>query len=272
MKTRVIAAVVLLPLLLLIVLAAPKIFTAILFGAMASVGAYELLAGTGLVKQPRLIAYCAAMAMLVSLNSHFAWSSVWAQLGILIFWVLLFAEMMHSGMKLAFEKVVVCFAAGVLIPYLLTAVVRIHSGTFGRYFILVPFVLAFLSDTGAYFAGRAFGKHKLAPIISPKKTVEGVFGGILGAVVGMVLYCLVLQIFFEFQVNYLYAVIYGVIGSVAAVFGDLCFSVIKRQTGIKDYGNLIPGHGGVLDRFDSTVVVAPLAEVLLILLPLAVKI
>ena len=148
---------------------------------------------------------------------------------------------------------------------------RIHVDEYGRYFILIPFVLAFLSDTGAYFAGRAFGKHKLAPVISPKKTVEGVFGGVFGAIVGMMLYCLVLQHFFNFRVNYIFALIYGVIGSAAAVFGDLCFSVIKRQTGIKDYGNLIPGHGGILDRFDSMVVVAPLTELLMILLPLAVK-
>ena len=73
-----------------------------------------------------------------------------------------------------------------------------------------------------------------------------------------------------FEINYIFAVIYGILGSVGAVFGDLSFSVIKRQTGIKDYGNLIPGHGGILDRFDSMMVVGPLAEILLILLPLTV--
>ena len=132
-------------------------------------------------------------------------------------------------------------------------------------------MLAFLSDTGAYFAGLKFGKHKLAPVISPKKTVEGVIGGILGAVLGMVIYCAVLQLGFGFRVNYLLALLYGVAGSAAGVFGDLCFSVIKRQTGIKDYGNLIPGHGGILDRFDSMIVVGTLAEVLLLILPVAVK-
>jgi phosphatidate cytidylyltransferase len=96
-------------------------------------------------------------------------------------------------------------------------------------------------------------------------------GGILGAMVGMVIYALVLQFAFGFAVNYIFAVIYGLLGSVAAVFGDLVFSAIKRQTGIKDYGKLIPGHGGVLDRFDSMVMVAPLAELLLLVLPLAVK-
>lgn len=272
MKTRIIAAIALLPLLLLVVLVAPKIFTAILFGLMAAIGAYELLKGTGIVTHPRLIAYSMVMALVVALWSHFAWGAVWAQIGILVLFVALFAEIMISGMKLAFEKVVVCFAAAILIPYLLTALVRIHSSANGRFFILIPFVLAFLSDTGAYFAGRAFGKHKLAPVISPKKTIEGVVGGVLGAIIGMVVYCVVLHRCFDFRVNYIYAAIYGILGSVGAVFGDLCFSVVKRQTGIKDYGNLIPGHGGILDRFDSMMVVGPLAEILLLLLPVAEKI
>jgi phosphatidate cytidylyltransferase len=164
----------------------------------------------------------------------------------------------------------VCLAAGLILPLLLGSVVRIHTWERGRFFILIPFVISFLSDTGAYFAGCYLGKHKLAPEISPKKTVEGLVGGFAGAVVGMVIFSLVLQLGFGFRVNYLFAVIYGVLGSAGATFGDLCFSVIKRQTGIKDYGNLIPGHGGILDRFDSTIVVGPLAEVLLLLLPLAV--
>ena len=81
---------------------------------------------------------------------------------------------------------------------------------------------------------------------------------------------MILQVGFKMQVNYLLAVVYGVVGSLTSVFGDLCFSVVKRQTGIKDYGNLIPGHGGILDRFDSMMLAGPLAEVLLILLPIAV--
>ena len=86
----------------------------------------------------------------------------------------------------------------------------------------------------------------------------------------MVLYTLVLQLAFEFYVNYLYAVLYGLLGSLVGIVGDLCFSVIKRQTGIKDYGNLIPGHGGVLDRFDSMMLVGPLMESLILLIPVAV--
>jgi phosphatidate cytidylyltransferase len=270
MKTRILASVVLLPLLLLLVLAAPKVYTAILFGLMAAIAAYELLNGTGLVKSQRLCLYSMLCAFWCALWCGLHIGYAWLLLGILVFWVALFAEMMASNMKLSFEKIAYCFVAGVILPLLLSSLVRIHSGDKGRFFILVPFVMAFLSDTGAYFAGLKFGKHKLSPTISPKKTVEGVIGGVVGAVLGMLIYSLVLGLFFRMQVNYLAAIVYGILGSVAAVFGDLCFSVIKRQTGIKDYGNLIPGHGGILDRFDSMIVVGPLAELLLLLLPLTV--
>lgn len=273
MKTRVIAAAVLLPLLLLIVLVLPKIFTAILFGAAASLAAYELLRQTGLVKNQRLIIYSAVMALLVSIWSYFDARHDVAILGILGFCGVLFGEMMGNHIKVRFEKVGYCLVAGLLLPYLLTSLVRIHGMILGRHLILVPFVLAFLSDTGAYFAGRAFGQHKLAPVISPNKTIEGVVGGVLGATVGMVIYALVLDFAFaDLKINYIYAIIYGILGSLGAVFGDLCFSVIKRQTGIKDYGNLIPGHGGMLDRFDSMMIVGPLAEALILLIPVAVKI
>jgi phosphatidate cytidylyltransferase len=270
MKTRIIAAAVLLPLLLLVVLAAPKIFTAILFGLMASIAAYELLNGTGLVKNVRLNVYAALMAFWTVLWCGLGIGYAWLLLGAILFWVALFAEMMLSGMKLTFDKTALCLAAGLVIPMLFGSIVRIHAGAYGRFFILVPFAMAFLSDTGAYFAGMKFGKHKLAPVISPKKTVEGVVGGVVAAMVGMLIYCLVLQVFFKLRTNYLAALLYGIVGAFGGVFGDLCFSVVKRQTGIKDYGNLIPGHGGILDRFDSMMVVGPLAEVLLILIPLAV--
>lgn len=272
MKTRIITVIVLLPLLLICVLALPKIFTAILFGAMAAIAAYELLVGTGFVKNMRLAAYSMVAAFLVSLWSFYGMPYAWGMLGVLALVIVLFAEMMVSHIKLRFEKVVLCLAAGLLIPYLFTSLVRIHAveGT-GRYFIILPFVMAFLSDTGAYFVGRACGKHKLAPVISPKKTVEGAIGGILGAILGMLIYGLILQYAFGFTVNYIYAVIYGLLGSVGGMFGDLCFSVIKRQVGLKDYGNLFPGHGGILDRFDSMMIVGPLAELLLILIPVAVK-
>ena len=108
-------------------------------------------------------------------------------------------------------------------------------------------------------------------MISPKKTIEGLVGGVITAILGVVIYCVILRFAFDFEVNWIYVPIYGLLGSLAGVFGDLCFSVIKRQTGIKDYGNLIPGHGGIFDRFDSMVVVAPLVELLLLTIPMVVS-
>ena len=270
MKTRIIAAVVLLPLLLLVVLAAPKIFTAILFGLMAAIAAYELLQSTRLVTHPRLSIYSMVSALWCALWSGLNIGYAWLLLGILIFWVVLFVEMMRDQENVTFASVGLCMVAGTVIPLLLSSLVRLHAMEKGRFYILLPFVMAFMSDTGAYFAGLNFGKHKLAPAISPKKTVEGVIGGVIAAVFGVVVYGLILNVFFDMTVNFLYAFAYGALGAVAGVFGDLCFSVIKRQTGIKDYGNLIPGHGGILDRCDSMIVVGPLAEILMLILPLAV--
>jgi len=131
-------------------------------------------------------------------------------------------------------------------------------------------VIACINDAGAYLVGMRWGRHKLAPVVSPNKTIEGMLGGMGAAVIAMIVYCLILQLTEGFRINYFYALVYGVLGAGAGVFGDLCFSIIKRQTGIKDYGNLIPGHGGVLDRLDSMMTVAPLVEMLLILMPVAV--
>ena len=95
-------------------------------------------------------------------------------------------------------------------------------------------------------------------------------GAALTAIIGMLLYCVIMDLAFDKQVDYAIALLYGVLGAGADIFGDLMLSAVKRQTGIKDYGNLIPGHGGILDRFDSMLMVGPLTEILLILLPVVV--
>lgn len=267
MKTRILAAAVLLPLLLFVVLVLPKVCTAVLFSLMAAIAAYELMQGTKLVTHFRLTIYAMILAFLVPIWSFFGQVYAFALMGILIFTVLLYIELLISKGKLPYTQVAVTFMAGIVVPFLFSAIVRIYATEKGVYLVFIPFILAMVSDTGAYFAGRFFGKHKLAPVVSPNKTIEGVIGGLLMTVLGMIVYCLVMQFGFKLRVNYFYAVIYGIVGALAGVFGDLSFSAIKRQTGIKDYGNLIPGHGGILDRFDSTTVVAPLTEVLLLLIP-----
>ncbi len=271
MKTRVITAVVLIPVLLLLLMVAPTIATAVVWGALLAIAAYELLFSTGLVREPRLVLFSAVMAFGVVIWSHYDSVHAFGLIGTILFMSILFAEMMLSHVKITFHKICMCVVAGMVIPFLLASLIRIMvMNRIGRYMVVIPFVVAFSSDAGAYFAGHFFGRHKLAPVISQHKTIEGAIGGVVSAIVGMVVYCLVLQFAFDFRINYGYAVVYGLLGSAVGVFGDLCFSVIKRQTGIKDYGNLIPGHGGVLDRFDSMMMVGPLMEALLILIPLTV--
>lgn len=119
--------------------------------------------------------------------------------------------------------------------------------------LLLVFLTAFATDTMAYFTGSFFGRHKLCPVISPKKTIEGSVGGIVGSVV----LCGILALWLapELLVDFL---ILGGLGGVVSQFGDLTASIFKRKMGIKDYGTLIPGHGGVMDRFDSVLFTAPL--------------
>ena len=271
MKTRILAAAVLVPILIVLVLFAPKMFSAVIFSVLMAIGSYELLYRTHLVKHPRLVVYSSVMAFAVIMWSHAGAVQAWLLIGLLLYTLVLFAEMMMDHVKVRIEMIALCYVAGAIVPYLMGSLIRILAMTIGRQVILIPFVVAFLSDSGAYFAGLKFGKHKLAPVVSPNKTIEGALGGVVTAMVSMLIYALILDLIpGGFIVNYAMALLYGLIGSLAGVIGDLCFSVIKRQTGIKDYGNLIPGHGGVLDRFDSLMMVAPLMEALLLLAPMVI--
>ena len=142
------------------------------------------------------------------------------------------------------------------------------------FFILLILCFAWGGDTCAYFAGRAFGKHKLCPVVSPKKTVEGAIGGVLGTMVFGVIITLVysvaanrMEAFTRTNIGVSMYVIIALLGCVAAVlgiYGDLFASVVKRQCGIKDYGTIFPGHGGILDRFDSVMFIAPFVTMVVI--------
>lgn len=130
-------------------------------------------------------------------------------------------------------------------------VLTLNDFEFGYIYVWLIFIISFATDTFAYFTGYLFGKHKLIPKVSPKKTVEGSVGGILGSTLCSILFA------YMFKLAILPIAIIGSLGSIVAQFGDLFASSIKRYVGIKDYGKLIPGHGGILDRFDSVILVAP---------------
>ena len=272
MKTRIIVGLSGLALLLVVVLVLPAMATAILVAAMSVVAVYELLIGTGLLKHVRIFAYCCLMSILVILWSALGMPRPMGTLMTIVFLLALFGELLAAHAELKFRNVCLAIFAGAVLPFLLGALVRLRYLPNGKFYIITAFLLAMVPDTGAYFAGSFFGKHKLCPVISPKKTVEGAIGGAVVTVIAMALYTLILQKAFHFtQVNYFYAVLYALLGTGASMVGDLAFSVIKRQVKIKDYGKLLPGHGGILDRFDSTTMVAPLVEALLLVIPFALK-
>ena len=278
MGVRILAACVGLPLLLVIVLLLPPIGTAILFAAACVIAAYEMLWRTGLLKHVRILIYTAVMAAATVMWSWMKACAVVSEqtlwlcmlIGLFVYFVALFCELLAGHAEIRFSVLCMALFSGFVYPFLIGALVRLRAMDGGKFYILVAFLLSMIADSGAYFVGRAFGRHKLAPVVSPKKTVEGAIGGVISNVIAMILYTLLLNQCFGFtQVNYFYAAIYGVLGAIGSIIGDLTLSVVKRQVGIKDYGNLIPGHGGILDRFDSTMIVAPLAEILLLLIPFA---
>lgn len=142
----------------------------------------------------------------------------------------------------------------------------------GQYLYLLIFIGAWMTDTGAYFVGVLFGKHKLIPAVSPKKTVEGAVGGVFGCVIGYAVYGLILDKCFSVSVNYIALLILAVVIAVVSQLGDLIASYIKREQGIKDFGFIFPGHGGVMDRFDSIIAVAPVIYGATLLLPSTIHI
>jgi len=131
----------------------------------------------------------------------------------------------------------------------------------GFFFLVLVFACTFMNDTGAYFVGKQLGKHKLSPNISPGKTIEGTVGGLLVSVIT----AFVFNIIFSSPLSFIWVLIFGLAIGIAAIFGDLAESSIKRGGGVKDSGGLVPGHGGIMDRFDSFFFVFPVAYYLTVL-------
>ena len=149
----------------------------------------------------------------------------------------------------------------VYVPVMMSAIYILRQRHDGIYTVWLIFVGSWVCDTFAYFAGSFLGKHKLIPELSPKKTIEGSIGGVLGAVVVGILYGFIVAGIKGTSMNKWGVFCYVLIALVSSIFsqiGDLTASAFKRHYGIKDYGDLIPGHGGILDRFDSVIVTAPL--------------
>lgn len=132
-----------------------------------------------------------------------------------------------------------------------------NENNIGFYLFILIFIGAWVPDGAGYFCGRAFGKHKLIPDVSPKKTVEGAIGGVVFGGLSFVAFGAIVDATLALEPSYISLAVTGCVVAVVSIFGDLIASLIKRQYGIKDYGKLFPGHGGVMDRFDSIIAIAP---------------
>lgn len=268
MKQRILVAVVGVPLLLLVLVWAPDWATMALVILLSVIGAHELMhAVCGAEKARRWWGLAGTMSVFAVISV--AWSDekyrVWGlalpgKLLVTAFIVLAFVCMVVEYGKeraLTFTDMSAVFVAGLAIPLALSCLLRLRMMPYGGGMVLIPLVAAFCSDSAALFTGMACGKHKLAPQVSPKKTVEGAIGGLVGGMVGMVIFRIVFFFCTVHSLNILWCMLLGLVGAVMGQLGDLSFSAIKRQCGIKDYGRLLPGHGGVLDRFDSVIFAAP---------------
>ena len=275
MKTRVLFGVVGFAFVLLALYVFPAIVLELAVAALCVLATYEVLGSTRLVTNRLELLLCLLVSPGLAIG-HFTVLpvSLSAVVQGLIFVLLVgsFAIELkfHDSMRAA--QVTWGFFGALVVPYLMLSLVRIFQMDFqpvgetnfhvGQFIVLLPLLAAWGADTCALFAGMLFGKHKLAPVVSPKKTVEGAVGGVVGGAVLVLIAALIMNALMGLEMPVWAALVLGAAGAVLGEVGDLSFSVIKRQTGIKDYGHIFPGHGGVLDRFDSVLFVAPFAEIL----------
>ena len=244
------------------------IFTAVL-SIVAAIGVFELTKAfnvKNIVFRVLCIAISLAVPFLFAYKDVFSLPLFPVVTAVVIFSLIV---MVLDFENLKFEQVACSLASALFVPGALSSIIlfrdvyisfpEAYKKSDGIFFILFAFFCCWLSDTFAYFVGRKFGKHKLSPVISPKKTIEGAIGGVICTCILNVILFLVFR--FNFQLSESIPVIFVIISSVClsviSIFGDLAASTIKRHHGIKDFGNLLPGHGGVMDRFDSSCFVFP---------------
>ena len=261
LKSRVLVSVVGVPLLLWVVLAAPTIVMVIALCVLAGIGAYELQQCVSREGKKELASTSAIMAVLTVL---WFWRGA-ENVALLVFIgvVLFFGFAIIKGGEIKFAQIMAGIFGSFAIGYSFAAFLRLEAAGFHRAYLLLPFILSFACDTFAYIVGCSIGKHKLAPKVSPKKSVEGSIGGLLGNVVCGLLFVYVMDTWFGGAIGYGSMAILALCCGVVAQIGDLSFSLIKREYGIKDYGKLFLAHGGVLDRFDSVLFVTPVIEIVL---------
>lgn len=258
MGVRILSSVIGLPALIAVVLlGGVYLKTGVL--AASLIGMFEFYrAFSKEMKAHHIIGFAFAAFYIVFINEIINVSNMFnVFVSVFIVVLLVYSVLFHTKVKIT-EIMAVLFGY-FYACFLISHVYLIREYAYGNFFVWLAFISAWGCDTGAYFTGMAIGKHKLIPSLSPKKTIEGAVGGVVVSTLLGLIYGLVIDNFYYLEgVNTaLLCTATGALGSVLAQIGDLAASAVKRQTGIKDYGNLIPGHGGILDRFDSVLLTMP---------------
>ncbi len=270
MKTRIIVAVIFVPLLILLMLFAPPAVWALVVAFISALASFELLraAGEGKVTAPmKVIAVASAAAIPLTRLCEFADLAAWIcafLVAAVSFWCAIRAYD-EGDAGIGFAQVLLNIFAGLVMPMALSSLAVLKA--MDKYLVLLTVLLTFITDGGAYFAGVFLGRHRGVTRVSPNKSLEGYIGGFLTGVIFAVLYGLVIGAITGAGPNYLSLALCGLFGALATELGDLSFSLIKRQYGVKDYGHLLPGHGGMLDRFDSMFFCAPVVLAIVTALP-----
>ncbi len=272
MAKRIIVACIFVPIILWIMLVPPPLAWTALVCFISAMAAFELLraVGDGKITLPMQVVTMISAALLPF--------GSWAGLGTAYVNLLSFVVMAvcfwcairaydEDGASIGFFHVLAALFAGVIIPLGLASLVELRRMDHGKYLVLLAVLLTFITDAGAYFVGVFLGKHKGITKVSPNKSVEGYIGGFATGVLFAVLYGLVASKIAGDSVNLLSLALCGLFGALATEVGDLAFSFIKRQYGVKDYGHLLPGHGGMLDRFDSMIFCGPVVLFIVQCLP-----
>ena len=266
MRNRILVACVGVPVILVVLFVLPEAFTPALIAVLSVIGTYEALHAIGM-NHTRIALYTALVALAIPFWVYFGEPRQWGLLVLLVYLVLVFAEAFASRLRVKIDRVGAGFFFAFIISYCLSSVVRVGNLELRDSYVFLPILLPFVVDSGAMFVGMFLGKHPFAPVLSPKKTVEGSVGGLIVGVGITLLYGLVFHFITDVEVNYYFLAVYGILGGVITEVGDLAFSYVKRNRKIKDFGHILPGHGGVLDRFDSVIFCAPLIELLIQWLP-----
>ncbi|MCL2366265.1 MAG: phosphatidate cytidylyltransferase [Oscillospiraceae bacterium] len=270
MKTRVLAAVILVPLIFIVLFFLPPYVLAGVISVICAISAYELLKAISGKQSLRILIYAISSAVIIPIGAYFGLTEIIFPAFFLLLMSLSFFEAImafQTHRSIAFSQVLIILFAGALIPLMMISLLDLKLMEEGRFFVLLPIICAFLTDAGAYFTGLTMGRKKAFPLVSPKKTVAGCIGGLVVGTLSMLAFGAVIAHATEHQVIFWAMLLYGIIGSALSQLGDLAFSLVKREFEIKDYGKLIPGHGGMLDRFDSMIFTAPAIYLLVTLIP-----